>query len=220
MSRSKHALKAAFLDVDGTLKQERDPYIYLHRQLGTLEQARPHEEMVRRGEIDIDQWGQLDARLWAGHSADTVVAAFRRVPWMPGARSLVERMWRAGVRLVLVSSGIDLHVDGVADAIQASHAFCNRLVVEDGRLTGDLVIDVPEEGKGDVVRQVMADLRTAPEACIALGDGMADVEMFRAVGWSAAIDPLKASIGSEATITLDQPDLSPLIRLLVQVFDV
>jgi phosphoserine phosphatase len=34
-------LRLAIFDLDGTLKQARDPYVYLHQGLGTWEACRP-----------------------------------------------------------------------------------------------------------------------------------------------------------------------------------
>lgn len=88
MSILREIPRLAFFDVDGTLKTELDPYVYLHRQLGTLEQGLSHVELFERGEIDYEEWGQLDAQLWAGQEAAYVTRLLADIPWMPGAHQV------------------------------------------------------------------------------------------------------------------------------------
>jgi phosphoserine phosphatase len=208
--------KLAFFDVDGTLKVERDPYFYLHRQLGTLEQELPYFEMFKRGEIDYDEWGRLDARLWAGQDATHVTRLLAEIPWMPGARQVVGALRRAGVQIALVSSGLNLHVNAVAAEIGAAFVFANELCVADGHLTGELRTLVPEWGKGEIVERVMAQVGLSAADCIAVGDGPSDVGMFERVDWSVAVAPDDKAVRRAASLTLDTPDLTPLVSLLAR----
>jgi phosphoserine phosphatase len=209
-------IRLAFFDVDGTLKAERDPYVYLHRQLGTLDQGLPYVEMFRRGEIDYDEWGQLDAQLWAGQETEYVASLFADIPWMPGAHQVVAALHQSGVQVALVSTGLDLHVKAVAAEIGAAFAFSNQLGVADGRLTGELRVVVPEWGKGEIVEALMAEVGVSAAECIAVGDGRSDVDMFRRVGWSVAVTPDADSVRQAASLALDTADLVPLTALLAQ----
>jgi phosphoserine phosphatase len=209
-------IQLAFFDVDGTLKAERDPYLYLKRKLGTEKQGLKSLHMFERGEIDYDEWGQLDAKLWAGQEAAYVTRLLTGIPWMPGARQVVKTLRRAGVQIALVSSGLDLHVNQVAAEIGAAFAFANQLCVADDHLTGELRILVPQWGKGEVVEQVMAETGLSAPDCIAVGDGRSDAAMFERVGWSVAVAPEEKETRAAASLTLDEPDLTPLADLLAQ----
>jgi phosphoserine phosphatase len=209
-------IQLAFFDVDGTLKVERDPYVYMHRRLGTLEQGLSHVQMFERGEIDYDEWGRLDARLWAGQDVGHVTRLLAEIPWMPGACQVAAILRRAGVKIVLVSSGLDVHVNAVAAELGAAYAFANELCVAHGRLTGELRTLVPEWGKGDIVLQVMVQAGASASNCIALGDGPSDVKMFERVGWSVAVAPSDEQVRRAASFTLPEPDLRPLVSLLEQ----
>lgn len=208
-------IKFAFFDVDGTLKMERDPYVYLHQKLGTAEQGQAHFEMVLRGEIDYDQWGQLDAGLWAGQETGHIADLFSQIPWMPGAKELIAHLHERDVHIVLISSGLNLHVDLVATEIKAFAAFSNTLLEADGRLTGELQVVVPEEGKGDITTRIMQQNGVESAECIALGDGPADAHMFRQVGWSVAVAPHHDSVNQAASFTVETPDLTPVIPELL-----
>jgi phosphoserine phosphatase len=208
--------KLAFFDVDGTLKVERDPYFYLHRRLGTLEQDLPYLEMFKQGEIDYNEWGRLDAQLWANQDVAYVTRLLTEIPWMPGARQVVGALRRAGVQIALVSSGLNLHVNVVAAEMGAAFVFANELCVADGHLTGELRTLVPEWGKGEIVERVMAQVGLSATDCIAVGDGPSDIGMFERVAWSVAVAPDDKAVRRAASLTLDTPDLTPLLVLLAQ----
>jgi phosphoserine phosphatase len=214
MAKSDGKLKLAFLDVDGTLTAERDPYMYLNRRLGTMEQMQPHLEMFERGQIDYDEWGQLDAQLWAGREAAHVRRLLAEIPWTPGAHEVIAFLRRVGARIALVSSGLDLHVKRIAAEIKADFAFANELCVEDGRLTGELRVLVPEWGKGDIVERVLAESGVPAAECLAVGDGPSDVKMFERVAWSAAVAPTYPDVGEAASLTSEDQDLRPLVSWL------
>jgi phosphoserine phosphatase len=90
------------------------------------------------------------------------------------------------------------------------------LCVADGHLTGELRILVPQWGKGEVVEQVMAQAGLSASDCMAVGDGLSDVAMFERVGWSVAVAPEEDKAREVASLTLDEPDLTPLAALLEQ----
>jgi phosphoserine phosphatase len=207
------SIRLAFFDVDGTLTVERDPYVYLHRRLGTVEHSLSHVQMFKRGEIDYDEWGRLDAKLWAGQDVGHVTRLLAEIPWMPGAHRVAAALRRAGVGIALISSGLDVHVNAVAAELGASYAFANELRVAQGRLTGELRTVVPEWGKGDIARQVMTQAGVSTSGCIAIGDGLSDVKMFEQVGWSVAVAPDDEQVQRAASLSLPEPDLRPLASL-------
>jgi phosphoserine phosphatase len=209
-------IRLVFFDVDGTLTVERDPYVYLHRRLGTIEQSLSHVQMFKRGEIDYDEWGRLDAKLWAGQDAGHVARLLADIPWMPGAHRVAAALRRTGVGIALISSGLDVHVNAVAAELGATYAFANELRVAQGRLTGELRTLVPEWGKGDIACQVMSQAGVSAASCIAIGDGLSDVKMFKQVGWSVAVAPDDEQIRQAASFSLSEPDLTPLACLLEQ----
>jgi phosphoserine phosphatase len=128
----------------------------------------------------------------------------------------VKRLRQAGTQIALVSTGLDLHVNEVATEIGADFTYANQLCVADGHLTGELRILVPQWGKGEVVEQVMAETGLSASDCIAVGDGLADVAMFERVGWSVAVAPENDKAREVASLTLDEPDLTPLASLIMR----
>lgn len=207
-------LQLAFFDLDGTLKAVRDPYMYLHEHLGTLAQGQAHLEMFLRGEISYEEWACLDVGQWAGKKVSQVQALLRAIPYVPGAPEAVRALRASGVKVVLVSSGLDLHGRQVVEDLRCHALFTNELGVRDGVLTGEVRVQVTLESKGEIVRQVQEAWSVPPSACLAVGDGESDIPMFQRVGLSVAVNPASDRVRASAQIVIEEPDLRHLLTVL------
>ncbi len=207
-------LKLVFLDLDGTLKQERDPYVYLHRCLGTLEAAKPFTERGLRGELSYEEWTRLDASLWVGVPEKRIAEAFRRDPYLPGAREFVQVLHSAGVQVALISSGFDIHVRQVSQELGIAYTVANELCFHGGRATGEVRFGIMDGHKGPVADKLLAQTGAASHECLAMGDTNSDIELFERAAVSVAVAPTSERVRAAASIVLEEPDLRNLIARL------
>ena len=210
-------LRLAIFDLDGTLKQARDPYVFLHRRLGTWEASQSFFQKGLAGELDYDEWLRLDAALWRGVPRATMEAHFRQNPYLPGAREMVLALKQAGVRVAVVSTGLSLHAELVQADLGLDRFIANEIFFENGVASGEAHAHVPEGGKGQVVAQLQAEFGVAPDECLAVGDGASDADMFRRVRVGVAVNPSSEAVRAAAHLVLDAPDLRPLLPRLAQI---
>jgi len=208
-------LKLALLDLDGTLKLPRDPYLYLHQQLGTMDAARELTERGKHGEIGYTEWTERDVALWRGATRAAMTTAFRRSPYLPGARELIAALHRAGVEVALISSGLDVHARLVADELAIQHVISNEVVFVKEVATGEVRFGVPEGHKGPLADRLLAERGLTPAECLAMGDSSSDIELFERAAVRVAVAPVPGDrIRAVADIVLDEPDLRDLLPRL------
>lgn len=207
-------LRLALFDLDGTLKQVRDPYVYLHRRLGTWEQSQKFLHLGLEGKISYAEWLRRDIALWAGQPVERIITLLRANPYLPGARETLGTLKRAGVIVALISTGLTLHAELVRAEFGLDYGFANEALVADGRLTGEAVERVPEGGKGVIADQLMAELGVGSEALLAVGDSTSDIALFQRAGISVAVNPSSDEVRAAAGIVLEEPDLRPLLPRL------
>ncbi|MBN1135877.1 MAG: HAD family phosphatase [Anaerolineae bacterium] len=208
------SLRLAIFDLDGTLKQARDPYVYLHQRLGTWEVAQTFFDQGVSGQLPYSEWLRLDASLWKGVSRAAMEAFFRDNPYLPGARETVGALRQAGVRVAVISTGLNVHAELVQAELGLDWIIANELLFEDGCATGAARERVPEGGKGQIVEQLQAELGVQPADCLAVGDSTSDVAMFARSRIGVAINPSSDQVRSAANLVLDPPDLWPLLPRL------
>jgi phosphoserine phosphatase len=199
------ALRLAFFDVDGTLKQENDPYVYLHRHLGTEKAGLALIEAFLAGQIDYDTFSERDTALWTGVPIERIDQLLAAVPYIPETVALLDKLREAGVKIVLISTGIDRHVAQVAADVGAAAWYANEVVERGGHATGQMRVHVHFDAKSKIVRKVMAEHGAGPDECLAVGDGLGDLSMFAEVGHRIAVNPHE-KVRREADFVLGEGD--------------
>ncbi|MGD2039584.1 MAG: HAD family phosphatase [Anaerolineae bacterium] len=210
------SLRLAIFDLDGTLKQARDPYVYLHKALGTWESSLVFHDKGLSGELDYDEWLGLDAALWKGTTLDRIRAIFQENEYLPGAQDTVKALQQVGVKVALVSTGLLVHAQQVQAEMSLDRVVANEIFFEAGWVTGLARTHIPEGGKGPVVEQLQTEFGVKPEECLAVGDSPSDVAMFGRVGVGVAINPATEQVRQGAHLVLEEPDMRPLLPRLHQ----
>ena len=169
-------------------------------------------ERAMRGELDFE--GALRARvaLLEGLEASAIDRCrAERVRLTPGARALVRTMRRDGAATVLVSGGFTAFAEPVAAEIGFAKVVANRLVVAEGRLTGEVAPPIVGAAtKRQTLLDSLAEHGLEAAASLAVGDGANDVPMLEAAGLGIAYHA-KPAAAAAATVRIDHNDLTALL---------
>ena len=94
-----------------------------------------------------------------------------------------------GRDVVIVSASGEEIVAPIARALGATHAMATRMVVEDGKYTGEVAFYCYGEGKAQAIRELAAREGYPLEHCYAYSDSITDLPMLQAVGHPTAVNP-------------------------------
>ena len=94
-----------------------------------------------------------------------------------------------GRDIVIVSASGEEVVAPIARALGATHAMATRMVVEDGRYTGEIAFYCYAEGKAQAVRELAAREGYVLEHCFAYSDSSTDLPMLETVGHPSVVNP-------------------------------
>lgn len=97
-----------------------------------------------------------------------------------------------GRDVVVVSASGEEIVAPIARALGATHAMATRMVVEDGKYTGDIAFYCYGEGKAQAIRELAAREGYPLEHCYAYSDSITDLPMLQAVGHPTVVNPDRA----------------------------
>ena len=169
-------------------------------------------ERAMRGEIAFE--GALRERVarLKGLAVEMLDRCYaERVRLNPGARTLARTLAAHGVRCVLVSGGFEAFAGPVAQAAGFAAYHANRLVVADGRLSGEVAEPIlGREAKLEALHAHATDLGIGLDACLAVGDGANDLAMIEAAGLGVAYRA-KPIVAERADARLDHADLTALL---------
>jgi HAD superfamily hydrolase (TIGR01490 family) len=94
-----------------------------------------------------------------------------------------------GRDVVVVSASGEEIVAPIARALGATHAMATRMVVEDGKYTGEVAFYCYGEGKVEAIRELAAREHYALAHCYAYSDSITDLPMLEAVGHPTVVNP-------------------------------
>jgi len=195
-------LKLVIFDLDGTLIKPSSSWQYLHQKLGTRKEARKNSELFYAGKLSWDEWAERDARLWAGSDVNEVKRIVQRCPLTKGAKKTVLKLKENGLDMAIISGGISFFADRVAQELEISHVFSNKLHEKDGKLTGEVTITVTSTNKPILLLQLLKQLKLSLEHVGAVGDDFTMVPLFKIVGLSIAFNPSKTDVKESADIVI------------------
>ncbi|MFD6197793.1 HAD-IB family hydrolase [Mycobacteroides salmoniphilum] len=97
-----------------------------------------------------------------------------------------------GRDVVVVSASGEEIVAPIARALGATHAMATRMVVENGKYTGDVAFYCYGEGKVAAIEELAKREGYPLEHCYAYSDSITDLPMLESVGHPTAVNPDRA----------------------------
>ena len=108
------------------------------------------------------------------------------------AADLIEAHRAAGREIVIVSSSGAEMVEPIGEMLGVDRVVATRMVVLDGRYTGEIDFYAYGEHKAEAMRQVAAEGGYDLADCYAYSDSITDLPMLSAVGHPTAVNPDRA----------------------------
>lgn len=180
-------------------------------RLGIADRIAPITARAMAGELDFTAALRERVALLAGQPANLLEEMATGMTLNPGARTLIRTLRAAGAVTALVSGGFTCFTEGVATACGFDRQQANRLVIEDGRLTGEVAAPVLDRGaKQRALEALAAEQGLDPAETCAVGDGANDLDLLRAAGLGVGYRP-KAALRAVADAAIDHGDLTALL---------
>jgi phosphoserine phosphatase len=180
--------------------------------VGLKEHVAAITERAMRGEIEFEPALRERVALLKGLPVtvvDEVLA--KHITLTPGGRELVNTMRAHGAYTCLVSGGFTLFTSRVAELIGFQENRANRLLVEDGKLTGEVA--EPILGRAAKLA-TLVNLRESFDLdeidTMVVGDGANDLAMIQSAGLGVAYHA-KPAVAAAAHGRIDFGDLTALL---------
>lgn len=214
------------LDLDGVIAKVRSSWEYMHRYFGSSQKEvyRTYSRLYMQGRISYQEWMKADIEHLLRASGSEIrrqdlVDAFSRVEIYEHAEEVVRIARKAGAKVAIVSSGVEVLARLVAKRLGVRICLSNILIFdeEERLIPGGLPLVEPLR-KDRVLRRISSALGTSLRDTIFVGDSVWDLSALSASGapvllshsreeeasilreWAAGEDPgriLVARSGSE-----------------------
>ena len=204
--RYKRGKKLIALDMDSTLV-DAEVIIELAKLAGVEKQVREVTKKAMEGRIDFKTALEERVKPLRGLPVEEVEKLADRLPIIPGAYELLSELKRAGYITVLITGSFDVVAERIARKLGFDYVFANELVVEDGKLTGEVRGQVLDpKSKLDLLKVVAEKEGISLIECTAVGDGANDLLIVKDVGLGIGFNPKKL-LKKEADAIVNAKDL-------------
>lgn len=209
------------LDMDSTLI-ELECIDDIAWQCGVGEEVARMTEIAMQGHMPFADYLRERVKLFKGAPAHFVDVTASHAKLMPGAQEFIQFAKKHGLKTYIISGGFDTIAKHVCDELGMTGYLCNRLVVEDGKLTGETtgpgggeILDA--EGKRRALDMLCMLHGLLHTQAIAGGDGANDLEMIKAAGVGFAYHG-KPIVAASAPYRVNHGGLDVVINFFVEAW--
>lgn len=173
-------------DMDSTLIQT-EVIDELAKAAGSGEEVSRITESAMRGEIDFQESLRRRLRTLKGLDAAIMDKIAAQLPMTEGAERLISNLRKFGYKTAIISGGFTYFGENLKKKLGVDYVHANKLVVKDGKLTGEVegaIVDGPR--KAQLLRQIADKENISLQQVIAVGDGANDLPMLSIAGLGIA----------------------------------
>ncbi len=187
-------VKLAIFDVDGVLVPVRSSWNYIHERLGVADEAERVKEMFVSGGIDYVKWLELDTRLWINarggklHKRE-LLEILSDIEINKEAPQVFRWLRKRGVRVAMVSGGVDLLVSRIAETLGADIWLANKLSFDKKGYLVPGGLPLVGVWKDRAVKLIVNELGISLSETAFIGDSEWDAPAMAIVGYPISYGP-------------------------------
>ena len=176
-------------DVDGTLI-DAEMIDELAKVAGVGGKVSEITSRAMNGEIEFKQALKERVGLLKGLDAAVIESIVENLDVTPGAEELITSLKALGYKIALISGGFIQFVEKIKEKLGIDYVYANKLVIKEGKLTGELVEPIIDaERKAELMREIAEKENLLMEQVVAVGDGANDRFMLQNSGLGIALYP-------------------------------
>ncbi|MBD1556250.1 phosphoserine phosphatase SerB [Vibrio sp. S9_S30] len=174
-------------------------------------QVKALTESAMKGELDFQDSFVRRVTLLAGLPVETLFSLCSDIELSQGANTLVKTLEANGCRTVLITSGLAVFAQYVAEMCGFSAYFANHVKVRNGNVSGEVEGDIIDgQKKASIAAKCASTFQIQSVDVCAVGDGANDKYMLKGSGLGVGHYP-KPTLISDCDLVIQHTDLTTIL---------
>ncbi len=207
-------IELVIFDMDGVLVDVISSWAWVHEHFDVDNDD--SYKAYKDGEIDDMEFIRRDIELWKSAkediSKDDVLDILKEIPLITGYYDTIPEISEK-YRTAIISGGLKPLAEYIGsdyfDKIMA-----NDLEEEDGKLTGEGLLEVRLKDKGEAMERLLSELEIKKENTAAVGNSHTDSPMLEKAALGIAFNPSDERVKKAADKVIKKKDLTLLLKKL------
>ncbi|MHA1229276.1 MAG: phosphoserine phosphatase SerB [Candidatus Helarchaeota archaeon] len=207
------AKKLIVFDMDSTLITQ-EIIDEIAKAAGAGEAVKEITQKAMEGKINYTEALKQRVKLLKGVDVSVLETIAKNMVLTPGAEELISILKLMGFKIAIISGGFGYFTKILKEKLGIDYVFSNKLVIKDGKLTGELeepIIDGKK--KGELIAWIAELENISRDEIVAVGDGATDKFMLNESGLGIAFNP-KQVLKKFADGVITQKNLIGLLYVL------
>ncbi len=202
-------------DMDGTIISGVNSWQCLHRHFGVENLTNLRDYLEKK--IDYSEFMRRDIKLWQPPPhIDEVRSVLLNYELEPHAQYVTEKLLNWGLKVCIVSAGIDIRARDLGEKLGIKCTVANGLKTDrNGYLTGEGILRVELLKKEKALKRVAKIHGVKLSECVAVADSKFDKSFLSAAGLGVAYKPSEELVEC-ADLVID--DLRELLKIFGEQF--
>ena len=210
---SRFRKRLVVFDMDGTVI-DGEILDELAKAVGIEKEISEITDKGMRGEIDFEESLRTRVMMLKGVKESVLKEIRDNMKLTPGAEELINVLKNIGYKIALISGGFTYFADVFKEKFGFDYVYANKLVIKNGKLTGEIEGDIIDsKKKAEIMEEIARRENIQREDIIAIGDGANDQIMLKNAGLGIAFNP-KEILKKEADGVITKDNLRGLMYCL------
>jgi phosphoserine phosphatase len=210
---SEGKVKLIVFDMDSTLI-DAETIDELAIAAGVGDEVSRITELAMHGKLDYSEALLARTKLLKDLSIEKAYEAVDRMPFMPGAKELINYLKSQGYKTAMISGGFTMAAERVGKTLGIDHVVANVLITDNGCLTGEVTGPLTGQGSKEIVlEEISRKYNTNPGECIVVGDGANDICIFKVAKYAIAFNA-KPILHEHANVVITEKNLEAVIPVI------
>ncbi len=205
--------KLILFDLDGTLI-ENETIDELAKINNVEDEVKKITKEAMAGNLNFEQSLKKRVSFLKGIPEDKALNTVNNLKITNGAFETIKSLKENGHIVGVVSGGFTIATDEIKKLLNLDYSFANKLIVENNKLTGDVVGKVMKDNaKGEILKEICEKENINLENTVVVGDGANDISMFKIAGFKIAFCA-KDKLKKYANVCVDKRDLREILKYI------